>query len=76
LQELNSILGVRTGEEAAEFTRRFISGLGLATNFKSLDLEKTAIVGDLLNAVNQQRFRNNPASFSREGLLRLFGLYL
>jgi len=75
LQELNLILQVKSSEEAFEYTRTFIQSLGLAIDFNTLGINKSTF-DQLVDEVNQQRFKNNPVLFDREALVHLFREYL
>lgn len=76
MKELFSILQVQNSKEAMEFTRRFILGLDLAVDFMSLSIDKLPILDDLLNEVNQQRFKNNPVIFDKGAIAQLCREYL
>jgi alcohol dehydrogenase class IV len=76
MQELNSILQVKSSGEAMKYTRKFILSLGLAADFKTLGIDKSTITDQLISEVNQQRFKNNPVIFNRDALMHLFGQYL
>ncbi|MBC7827328.1 MAG: phosphonoacetaldehyde reductase [Chitinophagaceae bacterium] len=76
MQKLNEILQVQDSKEAMEYIRSFMMSLGLAVDFKSLGIQKSMILDQLIKEVNQQRFKNNPVLFNREVLVDLFQQYL
>jgi alcohol dehydrogenase class IV len=76
LKELYSILQVKNSQEGFDYIRTLMKSIGLAVDFKSLGIDKSIVLGPLLDEINQQRFKNNPVIFDQEKLLKLCWQYL
>ncbi len=74
--ELCKLLGVINAIEAKESIEEAMKQAGLATRLSGLNIDKIAIIEDLLRDVNEERFANNPVAFNRERLKQLILEYL
>ena len=75
-KELCSLLQVNDEIEAKEMIQLTMKQAGLATIFLELGLDKTTIIYELLDEVNEERFANNPMIFDREKLKQLIKEHL
>lgn len=73
---LCGLLQVKDEMEAKEFIQGVMKQAGLAINFAELGLDKSRIMNELLDSVNEERFANNPQPFDKEKLRELFYKYL
>ncbi len=64
-EELNKLLSVSNKENAFYYIRNLIKGIGLVTTFSELNIKIDEIWEDLVNEVNEERFKNNPAPFDK-----------
>lgn len=69
--DLLELLGEKNPVIAVTMVREWIQTAGLATRFDELGLDKHAIIDQLLDEINQERFENNPVAFNREQLSEL-----
>lgn len=74
--EVCQLLGEMNAIEAKKSIEGAMKQAGLATRLYDLNIDKTAIVEDLLSDVNEERFANNPVAFNRERLKQLILEYL
>lgn len=74
--DLFELLDVGNKEEAMKYTQQVMKQAGLATTFAELNLNKEPLLDELLAAVNEERFANNPVHFDSERLKELFITYL
>ena len=75
-QSLYSLLDVNSAVEAMNKVKNLMNELGLATTLQELSIKKNEIMEPLLDAVNSERFENNPVSFDRQRLSQLISIYL
>lgn len=69
--DLLELLGEKNPVIAATMVREWIQEAGLAIRFDELGLDKHAIIDQLLDEINQERFENNPVAFKRDHLREL-----
>ena len=70
-KELYDLIGVKDGDEAANWVRETMRSVGLSITLSELKIDKTQIMDDLLQEVNEERFANNPASFDYDRLKQM-----
>jgi alcohol dehydrogenase class IV len=75
-QDLLDLLDMNGEYEAMQFIQQKMKEAGLATQLAELGLSKENIVDRLLEAVNEERFANNPVPFNKDLLKQLIIEYL
>jgi alcohol dehydrogenase len=75
-KEVCELLGVENAEAAFNYIHKIMKQAGLEISLAELNIDKTKIIDDLLNEVNEERFANNPVAFDKERLRQLLLRYL
>ncbi len=70
-KKLYALLQVKDANAAAARIRDCMSKCGLATSLSQLSIDKSAILDQWLDEVNDERFANNPTPFDRKKLRQL-----
>lgn len=76
LSEIYTLLQVANAEEAISRLQKLMQYLGLETKLEQLGINKELVLDNLTQAVNQQRFCNNPVTFNPQELKNLCNIYL
>jgi alcohol dehydrogenase class IV len=75
-QELCNLLKVKNEIAAMEFIQSAMKSAGLAITLLELGINKEAVMNDMLESVNTERFGNNPRPFDKTALKELITKYL